>query len=99
MQQKNFNLEKLDLTKKENNHYFAPKKLEDSLFRNLDLYFDWYLKRIKQKTLCHDALEVSKPKIIADIISIFSMDYTLNVCKKKKTELLDLAGLTLEFML
>ena len=88
MQQKNFNLEKLDLTKKENNHYFAPKKLEDSLFRNLDLYFDWYLKRIKQKTLCHDALEVSKPKIIADIISIFSMDYTLNVCKKKKTELL-----------
>ena len=83
MKYKKFNLEKLNLLNKENNFYFVSKKLEDSLFNKLDVYFDWYLKKTKKKTLCHHALNISKPKIIADVISIISMDYTLNFCKKK----------------
>ena len=87
MKHKELNLDKLIISEKENNFYFASKKLEDALFKSLDKYFDWYLKNIKQKTICHDALIISKPKIIADLISIFSIDYTLNISKKTKTDL------------
>jgi len=87
MRNNNFNLFEFKITDKENNLFFISKRKEEFYFKKLDAFFESYLNKKPIQKICHEALNICKPKIIADIISLLSIDHTLRICKEKQKKL------------